>query len=85
MVPQIEGDERRGCHSFTQTISGGTCRGCHSLVIFGVTPGSGQFYGFAVSVSDNDNSSQNLQESMVSSVSTRRFLNPTTWGGLALQ
>jgi hypothetical protein len=53
--------------------------------IFGVTPSSGKHYGFAFSVSDNDNPSQNLQESMVSSASGRRFLNPTTWGDLVLQ
>jgi hypothetical protein len=53
--------------------------------IFGISPASGQHYGFAVSVSDNDNTTQNLQESMVSSASGRRFLNPTTWGDLVLQ
>jgi hypothetical protein len=53
--------------------------------IFGVTPASGTHFGFAFSVSDNDNTTQNLQESMVSSVSGRRFLNPTTWGDLLLQ
>lgn len=53
--------------------------------IFGVTPVSGKHYGFVFSVSDNDNTTQNLQESMVSSVSGRRFLNPTTWGDLVLQ
>jgi len=53
--------------------------------IFKVTPVSGTHYGFAFSVSDNDNLTENLQESMVSSVSGRRFLNPTTWGDLTLQ
>jgi hypothetical protein len=53
--------------------------------IFGITPSSGKHYGFTFSVSDNDNQTQNLQESMVSNVSGRRFLNPTTWGDLVLQ
>jgi hypothetical protein len=53
--------------------------------IYGITPVSGRHYGFAFSVSDNDNTGQNIQESMVSSVSGRRFLNPTTWGDLLLQ
>ncbi len=53
--------------------------------VFDVTPVSGKHYGFAVSVSDNDNTSQTIQESMVSSVSTRRFLNPTTWGDIVFQ
>lgn len=53
--------------------------------VFDITPVSGKHYGFALSVSDNDNTSQTIQESMVSSVSTRRFLNPTTWGDIVLQ
>jgi hypothetical protein len=53
--------------------------------VFGINPVSGQHFGFALSVSDNDNPSQDIQESMVSSVSNRRFLNPTTWGNLTLQ
>jgi len=53
--------------------------------IFGVTPASGKHFGFAFSVSDNDNPAQELQESMVSNVNGRRLLNPTTWGDLVLQ
>lgn len=53
--------------------------------VFDMTPVSGKHYGFALSVSDDDNTSQTIQESMVSSVSTRRFLNPTTWGDIVLQ
>ena len=53
--------------------------------IFGVTPVSGKHFGFAFSVSDNDNISRELQESMVSSASGRRLLNPTTWGDLVIQ
>jgi len=53
--------------------------------IFGISPTAGQHFGFAFSVSDNDNLNKNVQESMVSNVSTRKFLNPTTWGDLTLQ
>ncbi len=53
--------------------------------LFGITPESGQHFGFALSVSDNDNPTKSVQESMVSNVSTRKFLNPTTWGDLTLQ
>ena len=53
--------------------------------VYGTSPVSGKHYGFAFSVSDNDNTTQSIQESMVSSVSGRRFLNPTTWGDLVLQ
>lgn len=53
--------------------------------LFSITPASGKHYGFAVSVSDNDNHGILVQESMVSNVSTRKFLNPTTWGDLVLE
>ncbi len=52
--------------------------------IFGVTPEKGNHYGFAFSVSDNDNPMDNIQESMISNVSGRKLLNPTTWGDLTL-
>lgn len=50
----------------------------------GVTPSEGARYGFALSVSDNDQAGAAVQQSMVSSVSTRKLLNPTTWGTLGL-
>lgn len=53
--------------------------------LFSITPAAGKHFGFAVSVSDNDNPAKSVQESMVSNVSTRKFLNPTTWGDLTLQ
>lgn len=53
--------------------------------LFSITPAPGKHFGFAVSVSDNDNQSKSVQESMVSNVSTRKFLDPTTWGDLILQ
>jgi hypothetical protein len=51
---------------------------------FGVTPVAGEHFGFAFSVSDNDNTSQNVQQSMVSNVATRVLTDPTTWGDLTL-
>ena len=53
--------------------------------IFGVTPASGDHFGFVLSASDNDNSSDNVQQSMVSNVKTRVLTNPTTWGDLTLK
>lgn len=70
----------------SQAISGGyLVEAAIPWSIFSVSPVSGQHLGFAISVSDNDNTGQEIQESMVSNVSTRRFLNPTTWGDLTLQ
>ncbi len=51
---------------------------------FGVTPAEGGRYGFALSISDDDLAGVAAQQSMVSSVSTRNLVNPTTWGTLAL-
>ena len=51
---------------------------------FGITPVAGEHFGFAFSVSDNDNTSQNVQQSMVSNVATRVLTDPTTWGDLTL-
>ncbi len=52
--------------------------------VFETTPVAGAHYGFALSVSDNDDASANVQQSMVSNVSTRRLTDPTTWGDLLL-
>lgn len=51
----------------------------------GITPVEGRTYGFAISISDNDNAGKAVQQSMVSNVSTRSFLDPTTWGNLTLK
>jgi hypothetical protein len=53
--------------------------------LFGVTPKSGKHFGFALSVSDNDNTSSNVQQSMVSNDKNRDLTNPTTWGDLTLK
>ena len=50
----------------------------------GVTPANGMHFGFAVSISDNDKTGENVQESMVSSVG-RMLTDPTTWGDLVLK
>ncbi|MCJ7825497.1 MAG: hypothetical protein MUP44_11395 [Anaerolineales bacterium] len=52
--------------------------------LFGITPVEGDHYGFALSLSDNDLPGVAAWQSMVSSVSTRRVVNPTTWGTLIL-
>jgi hypothetical protein len=52
--------------------------------VFGVTPTSGDKYGFAISISDDDQAATAVQQSMVSSVVSRKLLNPTTWGTLIL-
>lgn len=51
----------------------------------GITPVEGQTFGFALSLSDNDRAATAVQQSMVSSVSSRKLLNPTTWGTLVLE
>jgi hypothetical protein len=53
--------------------------------VFGVTPKSGKHFGFALSVSDNDSTSSNVQQSMVSNDKNRDLTNPTTWGDLTLK
>ena len=51
---------------------------------FGVTPASGQQYGFAVSISDDDQPNTAVQEKMISSAPKRNLVDPTTWGVLSL-
>ncbi len=53
--------------------------------VFNVTPASGMHLGIAVSVSDNDNETSNIQQTMVSSSATRALTNPTTWGEIVLK
>lgn len=49
-----------------------------------VTPAEGDEFGFALSLSDNDSAGLALQQSMVSTIRTRKLTNPTTWGKLVL-
>lgn len=67
-----------------QTSDGYTLEARIPWSVFGVTPGAGKSFGFALSLSDNDQAGSALQQSMVSSVATRRLTNPTTWGTLVL-
>jgi hypothetical protein len=53
--------------------------------VFGVTPTNGMHLGIAVSVSDDDNESSNVQQSMVSSSAARSLVDPTTWGEIVLK
>lgn len=50
----------------------------------GVTPASGSQFGFGISVSDNDQSGTKTQQTMVSNLENRNFLDPGTWGTLTL-
>lgn len=52
--------------------------------VFNITPELYDRFGFALSVSDNDDPLQNIQQSMVSSAKGRVLTNPTTWGELIL-
>ena len=52
--------------------------------VFSVSPSHEQHFGFALSISDNDNKDQNVQQSMVSFVPIRTLSDPTTWGDLTL-
>jgi hypothetical protein len=53
--------------------------------VFGINPKSGMHLGFALSVSDNDNTSSNVQQTMVSTSQNRSLFNPITWGDLLLK
>ena len=53
--------------------------------MLGVTPKSGMHFGFVLSVSDNDNTSKNEQQSMDSSDKNRDLFDPTTWNDLVLK
>ncbi len=50
----------------------------------GAAPYTGKHFGFSFGVSDNDVPGDNLQQSMVSNVSTRGYTRPATWGDLTL-
>jgi len=52
--------------------------------VFELAPVAGGRYGFAFSVSDNDNTTANVQQSMVSSAQNRHLTRPVTWGEMYL-
>jgi hypothetical protein len=55
-----------------------------SWSVFNVQPKPGRHFGFAFSVSDNDNPDKNLQQTMISSSPIRILADPTTWGDLVI-
>lgn len=48
-------------------------------------PASGNHFGFAISINDNDNAGSLNQQTVVSNVPGRYFADPTTWGDLYLK
>lgn len=52
--------------------------------VFNVAPYAGLRMGFSFSVSDNDNTSTNIQQSMISNNGGRHLTLPMTWGELYL-
>jgi hypothetical protein len=52
--------------------------------VFEMKPVAGQHYGFAISVSDNDNGDGSVQQSMISNLPVRHAGDPTTWGDMQL-
>jgi hypothetical protein len=53
--------------------------------VFGISPQKGQVFGFAVSVSDNDNPNQDVQQTLISSAPGRVLTDPTSWELLTLK
>jgi hypothetical protein len=49
-----------------------------------IKPTNGLHIGFAVSVSDNDKTGENVQDTMISTARNRNLQDPTTWGELVL-
>lgn len=52
--------------------------------VMNLVPAVGQQYGFGVSISDNDNTEKNEQQSMASNLPYRRLTDPTSWTVLTL-
>ncbi len=50
----------------------------------GVSPGAGDTFGVAASISDNDTAETDEQQCMISTAPGRNFRDPTTWGTLYL-
>lgn len=80
----LEGARANATVRARQTTDGYELEASIPWTILGITPTQGAHYGFAFSVSDNDSPGTTLQQTLVSSVSTRRLTNPTTWGTLVL-
>ncbi len=67
-----------------QVTAGYTLEAKIPWTTFKLTPTSGARFGFALSLSDDDLPGSAVQQSLVSSVPTRKLTNPTTWGTLIL-
>lgn len=52
---------------------------------FGLNPYSGMRFGFAIRVSDNDDASQNVQQTVISNVPGNVLGDPTTWGEITFK
>jgi hypothetical protein len=52
--------------------------------VFGINPTAGMKLGICVSISDNDDVNQNLQQSLASSSENRSLVDPTKWGTIVL-
>ena len=52
--------------------------------LFNVTPAGNQRFGFVLSASDNDVAGTAEQQSLITSQTTRKLTDPTTWGTLVL-
>ncbi len=50
--------------------------------VLGIKPRKGMEMGFAISISDNDNATLAVQQTMVSNDPYRKLTDPTTWGTL---
>ena len=66
------------------TVDGYVLEASVPWTVLGIAPKSGEEYGFALSVSDNDLAVVATQQSMVSSAAGRVLNDPTTWGLLTL-
>lgn len=52
--------------------------------IFGISADKDLKFGFAISVSDNDSTTEDVQQTMISNIKPRVLTDPTTWGNLIL-
>jgi hypothetical protein len=68
-----------------QTSEGYTLEAAIPWSVFDVIPSTGNRYGFAMALSDNDIAGVSAWQSMVTNVTTRLTVNPTTWGTLILE
>ena len=79
-----EGSQSQVRMAATTTVDGYQLEAAVPWSLLNLSPEGGERYGFAFSLSDNDDSTRNLQQSLASNVSTRRLTNPRTWGNLSL-